>query len=488
MQWDWLTNGLKRTPYKHQLDAVEFFDSMKDGNLFFEMGTGKTGTAIMVYRNWCRREARLLRCLVVAPSVVLHNWKDEFDFFSKISKDIIFPLAKGTGKDKAEFMYTKVIPNIEGAIVVTNYEALLNKDLFTAIERWNPEVIIFDEVHYVKNSKAKRSKLCIRLAETSLYRLGLTGTPILKNTADVYGIFRVVDLGKTFGTNEYTFQSKYLIDKNARNPHVSFPSWVDNPKTYPEVQEKIYRKSLRKLKSECLDLPDLIKVVRYADWGTKQKSSYQALKKDFLAFIESKRSDGVPDTVTANLAIVKGLRLLQIASGFVMTDDNNIHEFEEVPRLRLVEELLEEIVLQSEQKCILWCVFKHNYKMLSKVCTQLGIKHVFITGEQTTAEKRNSELAFQNDPTVKVVIANTSAGGVGINLTAASHSIVYSRGFNLAHHLQSEARNHRGGSEVHDKIVKIDIAIKDSIDEAVMQALSNKHQISTDVLDILREE
>lgn len=486
MNLDWLLTGITRKPYQHQMDAVEFFHDKRDGNLFFEMGTGKTGTAVLIYRNWCKKEGRSLRCLVVAPSVVLHNWKDEFGMFSHVDADMIFPLTKGTGKVKAEKMYNDILPILDGTIVNVNYEALLNEDLFRAIERWNPEVIIFDEVHYLKNAGAKRSKLCVRLSEQAQYRLGLTGTPILKNTIDIYGIFRAVELGKTFGTNQYVFQSKYLIDKNARNPHVNFPSWASNPKTYPELNEKIYAKSLRKLKSECLDLPDLIKVTRHSEWGVKQKKAYDELKRDFLTFIETRKKDGEPASVTANLAIVKALRMLQVTSGFVTTDDGEIHEFDHVPRLEVVEELLKEIVIEGGDKCILWCSFKHNYKMLARVCDKLKIPYCFITGEQNTNEKRESELAFQKDPRMKVVIANESAGGVGINLTAAPYSVVYSRSFSLANHLQSEARNHRSGSEVHDKIVKFDLLIRDSLEEGQMQALNNKHQISVDILDMVR--
>ncbi len=486
MNLTWLTDSIKIKPYQHQLDAVEFFHDKRDGNLFFEMGTGKSGTSVLIWRNWSKKEGRLLRCLVIAPPVVLHNMKDEFLMFSNLPKEKIVVLSKGTGKQKAEIMYNHVLPVCDGMVVNVNYEALLNEELFKAIERWNPEVIILDEIHYVKNSTAKRSKLCTRLAESALYRLGLTGTPILKNSQDIFGIFRTVDLGKTFGTNLYVFQAKYLIDKNARNPHVNFPAWIDNPKTYSELTSKIYAKSLRKLKSECLDLPDLIKVVRHVEWGTKQKKAYDELKRDFLTFIETRKKDGEPESVTANLAVVKAIRMLQVASGFVTTDDGESHEFDDCPKLDETESLLKEIVIEAGEKCIIWCCFKMNYKMLGRVCAKLGIKHVFITGEESTNEKRESELAFQKTSDTMVVIANPSAGGTGVNLTAASHSIVFSRGFSLAHALQSEARNHRSGSEIHEKILKIDLAIKDSLDEQVMEALNNKHQISKDILDMVK--
>ena len=135
MEVNWLMKGIKRIPYKHQLEAVEFFADKNDGCLFFEMGTGKTGTAILTYRNWCKNEGRMLRCLVVAPSVVLHNWKDEFQMFSMMEADKIFPLTRGTGLQKAEVVINKIIPVQDGLIVNVNYEALLNEQLFKSIEK-----------------------------------------------------------------------------------------------------------------------------------------------------------------------------------------------------------------------------------------------------------------------------------------------------------------------------------------------------------------
>ena len=450
------------------------------------MGTGKTRTAIMINSEWKKEHA--LRTLVICPSVVTHNWKDEFLKFSDTESDEIHVLSSGTGKKKGEYITEKVIPYFKSrGIVILNYEALLTQELYDAIYEWKPNCIIMDEVHYLKTSTSKRSKLIQALTKRAEFKLGLTGTPILKNVTDIYGIFKAVDCGETFGTNEYIFSAKYLVDLNAawKARTGYFPKLVNNPKTYPELNDLIYKKSLRVMKEACLDLPDLVKVTRFVEWEPKQKRAYEELKKEFLTFVDTQRADGEKDSVTASLAMVKALRMLQVASGFVQTDLGEIHEFEKIPRLAITKELLEE--LTPEHKVIVWCSYKHNYKMLSRICDELKIKHVFITGEQNTNEKRESELSFRNDPEVRVVIANRGAGGVGINLVEASYSIVYSRNFSLAEELQSEARNHRGGSQIHSKITKIDLAIKDSIDEAVLEALRNKHQVSTDVLNMVRK-
>lgn len=484
MNYEFLKQGIKRVPYSHQLEAVDFFERRTNGNLFYGMGAGKTGTAILIYRNWCRQEGRLLRALVLCPSVVIYNWQDEFGLFSKIEQSYILPLGKGTGKDKAE----KVRSRTEG-ILIANYEALLSNDLFEAIYNFNPEVIIFDEVHLVKNATAKRSKLVFELAKQAAYRLGLTGTPLTKNAMDIYGIFKAIDLGETFGTNQYVYQAKYMVDANAawKNKSNYFPKLINNPKTFQELNDLIYKKSLRKQTHECIDLPDLIEVTHQLDLSREMKKAYDEIKRDFLTFIETSKAEGVSESVTANLAVTKALRLLQVASGYVQLDNGEIHQFKDVPKLDYAKELLEEIVVEGDNKCIVWCCFKANYHMIAKVCEELKIKYVFMTGEQSTSEKRESELAFNNDPEVKVIIANRSAGGVGVNLKAASHSIIFSRNFSLLDEQQSMARNYRGGSkDLHDKIIKIDLVTKDSIELQVLEALRNKEDVSKKVIDLVK--
>jgi non-specific serine/threonine protein kinase len=81
-------------------------------------------------------------------------------------------------------------------------------------------------------------------------------------------------------------------------------------------------------------------------------------------------------------------------------------------------------------------------------------------------------------------VCNRKTGGTGVNLTSASYSIVYGRDFNLANELQSEARNHRAGSEIHSSITKINLVMEGTIDESIMQALENKQSISDVILDL----
>ena len=102
--------------------------------------------------------------------------------------------------------------------------------------------------------------------------------------------------------------------------------------------------------------------------------------------------------------------------------------------------------------------------------------------------ERIRKIILTENPDCKVVVANRKAGGIGINLVEASYSIVYSRNFDLNDELQSEARNHRKGSEMHEKITKVDYVSKDTVDEACLKALRNKEKIGSRVVDMVKGE
>lgn len=470
-------------PYLHQEEALHFFEKSPDALLLWEMGTGKTGGALMLARMRCVQENKFLRILVVTPSITIGNWKNEVGVWTPIKSDKVHALMTGTGKKKAE--YVKKL-DMSGGVIITNYEALLNADLFMAIMAWEPEIVIADEIHMCKAHNTQRSKAVAILADRAKYRILLTGTPILNSVKDIFMPFRILDRGKTFGTNVQVFVNKYMTDKNAgwkaSGSGGYFPKWVNNEATFAELTEKIYTKAIRKLKSECLDLPPLIQKTMLVEMGKDQKKAYDEMKRDLVTFISNEKKLGVPEAVTANIALVKALRLLQIASGHVKTEDGETILFKDIPKLDYTRELLEQ--LTPDHKVIIGCNFIAEYEMLGKLCDELGVKYVKLTGDETTAQKAENIDIFQNDPSCRVVIANR--GCIGVNLTAAAYSIIYSRDFSLGKELQFTARNHRGGSEIHDQIVKIDLACRDTIDELVLLSLLGKEDTSKKVIDIIK--
>jgi SNF2 family DNA or RNA helicase len=53
--------------------------------------------------------------------------------------------------------------------------------------------------------------------------------------------------------------------------------------------------------------------------------------------------------------------------------------------------------------------------------------------------------------------------------------------------MQSEARAHRGGSEIHEKITRIDMISKDTIEEQIHWALEHKQDVAELVMSLKKE-
>lgn len=478
----------KIKPYKHQLEMIEKSKTRDNLGFLWEMGTGKTGGVINCLRLQYAKRKRIMRTLVLTPPVTLYNWREEFSKHSKIPMSEILVLdCSGSKRLKklTDFIMNYEKALVRNCVVLTNYEALQSKPFHKILMEWQPEVVIADESHYIKNHKAIRAKKTVELGDKATIRYIMTGTPILNTIQDIYMQFRFLDKGDSFGKNYFNFRSRYMQDENEAwsNRPQHFPKWGPKAEMFRELSVKMHSISSRILKKDCLkDLPPLIKTKRRISLSSEQLRMYKQMKNEFITWIKDKHDSGAPKAVVANIALTKALRLMQITTGFVKTEDEKIIEIEgKNPRIEATRELLEELTLNN--KVILWCSFKHNYKQLSKLCDELNIQHTFLTGGMDTKQKHESMREFKENKDVKVIIANRRAGGIGVNLVEASYSIVFSRNFSLGEEKQSEARNHRGGSEIHDKIVKIDLCAKNTIDELVLIALQNKQALSDVIVD-----
>lgn len=478
-------------PYPHQEDIVARSMVHDNLGLLWEMGTGKTGGLINILRLKFGIEKRMMSTVIFTPLVTLYNWKEEFGKFSKIPLENIHVIDK-SGPARIKLL-KKAMCNHDGIfclnnIIIINWECLQNKEVQELFHNWCPEIVVGDELHMIKSYKSKRAKAAIVVADRAKYVFGLTGTPILNSVADIFMQFRFLDGGKLFGDSYWVFQGRYMMDENAgwSSKPGHFTKYVARPEMYAELSKKMYTISTRITKAECLkDLPPLIKTRRHVPLGKEQMRLYKEMRDNFITFIKEKTQEGHPQAVVAQLAVTKALRLMQIVSGFVKTEDDVEIDIKDDQRIKITEELLAEIT--PNHKVIIWCSFKHNYKTLGKLCEKMKLDHVFITGDMNLQQKQEAMNEFRTRDETRVIIANRKAGGIGINLVEASYSIVFSRNFSLGEEKQSEARNHRGGSQIHERVTKIDLVSPGTIEELVLEALNNKQKISDAVVDWARQ-
>ena len=501
-------------PWAHQkrdIDRIER-EHIKAFALFYDMGAGKTKTAIDISRSIFTRHKRVLKTLIVCPIVVVENWKREFKVHSYVAQSTIQVVdgkTKANGKKvKAAQLKLKKeqLANPEASIFIINTESVGNPNLWPIILEMGFELLIVDESHRFKSPSAKRTKALHKLTlQPQLeYRYILTGSPILQDAQDLWSQYFILN-PDILGRNFFSFRAQYFYDKNAGMPsHVHFPKWAPKDYVYyknlglpfqddfASLNEIIYKHASRVMKDDVLDLPDFLTQKVEVEFSKEQGRIYKEMRDDLVATLESGEEVftfehnnfldlAAAEVMSADLAIVKTLRLMQICAGVFTNEDGKIISLK-TEREKILKELLEEIAANKENKIIIWSVFTPTYEIIEGVCKELNIKYTWLTGRQDKDEKQANVDQFNNDKDTQVIIANQGAGGTGVNLTASNYSIYYSRSFNLEHDIQSEARNYRGGQT--RKVTRIDLVTPETIDAQIVEALAKKKANAENILEV----
>jgi SWI/SNF-related matrix-associated actin-dependent regulator 1 of chromatin subfamily A len=460
----------KIKPWSHQLAAIEACRERDEFALFFEMGTGKTLTAVNVMRGKFAKHGEVLPTLILCPLIVVESWQREIEANAGRAVFAATQVLTGSAKNRLKQLAT---PGKK--IFVTNID-VVNTKLWTVLAARAWSMLIVDESHRFKSPSADRTKKLLAFADRVQYKLILTGSPILQSGMDIWAQLRILRRD-IFPENFYAFRNQFFFDANSGMPtHKYFPQWKPREDAYSQLQATIAAHSMRVKKTEVLDLPPLVKMNVFVEMSAEQAKHYREMEDAFITYLGT-------EACVAELALTKLLRLQQLAVGILKTEDGVVRRIP-TAKLDALKELLSDLCPQS--KVIVWTNFIDTYEDVRAVCRELKLKSVEIVGGMKSDERQQSIDDFNRVDDVSVCIANQAAGGVGIGLQAASYMIYYSKTFSLEQDIQSESRNHRGGSEVHEKITRLDIVIKNSVDEEINSALRTKSALSEFLLKLRR--
>lgn len=467
----------KIQPWAHQLKAIEAAKPVDEYALFFEQGTGKTKTLCHIIEDKIKSHDAPHATLILCPQIVIENWKRELVQHTNLQECQIITLRDSEKKRCEHLVGACTARGIMDLVVVTNYEGMLMKGLTQLLhDRFKPDAIVLDESHKCKDMTAKRTKAVLKLGASARYRYILSGTPVVNSVFDIFSQFLFLDNGATFGKKFFDFRRTYFYDKNAHMPrHCYFPDWQIRAGALDEINKLIYKKAMRVKKADCLDLPPFVRQIVDVEMTASQKKLYNDMERDSVAELNG-------GLVSADMAIKKALRLQQIVTGHITDDDKMLVRLEH-NRIKALEEVIS--TLPKDAQFIVWAVFKHNYEEIRNLFTKLEITYGEIHGEVSAKAQQQAVDGFDRGH-FRALLCHPASGGTGINLTAASYAIFYSRGFSLEADLQSEARNYRGGSERHSSITRIDLCTPGTTDDLILTALKNKQDVSEQILKYLR--
>ncbi len=422
------------------------------GLLADEMGLGKTHQA-MALMAAIQKEKPDARFLVIAPTTVLDHWADKVEQFAPVLKPIKFHGPKRAGllreidKDKC--------------LLITSYGVMLRDLRHLQARTW--DALILDEAHFVKNNDTATYQAACRLK--ARVRLCLTGTPMENHLGELKSIFDFLVPGY-LGSDEY-FRKQFI------NPMEK----GDAPEVTLALQKLIHPFKMRRTKDQVLkDLPAKVEDLRHCALSDEQVKMYRDVVAMKAAPLVAQLQDD--KTPIPYLHVFATLTLLkQICNHPALISRQN-WEKHESGKFELMKELIDE-ALGSDHKIVIFSQYVGMIEIITKYLTKQGIGHVTLTGQ--TRNRGEVIKNFQTKPELKVFCGSLLAGGIGIDLTAASVVIHYDRWWNATKENQATDRVHRIGQNKNVQVMKL--VTRGTLEEKIDRMINSKKALFEKFLD-----
>lgn len=487
-----------RELWKFQADDVDELRNEKSAILGYEMGAGKTITAIardldIRQQAWASGGNRVYPTLVVAPmSTLVDTWYQEFAAFhgAKWAEENVYVIdQRGQPTHQRRRFVNALEANLHTHFII-HWQALdkLVPDLREA--KISFLHIIGDEIQAIKNRKALVSVALKRIP--CVWKTALSGTPADNQPADWWSILNWL------WPKEYTSYWKwheYFIDYEKVQNWQTGGSFRKQkgvkPERLAEFHEDIadsYRRHTKR--TQCCerhplgvfpDLPDKLYSTRVVELGAVQRKAYDNMRANMIAWVDQKESEGELTPMIAGSVVSMLCRLQMFALGNMeyvgmkeVKDKDG--EIVEKPIYRMVEpsaklDLAMEIIQGTSDQIVVFSQFKQAINLLQKRMVGAGIQHSLVTGD-ISAQNRTRAIQDFSAGRSQVFAGTIAAGGTGLNLQSASTTLFLDRAWSPSKNRQAEDRTWRAGQK--NTVHIIDIIGRDTVDIGRMQRIEMK--------------
>ena len=441
--------------YPFQAESVGFLLSKQRGLLALDMGLGKsvvTIAAALILRN----QGKIKKALVFAPKTIISQWVTEYNRFTG---DVAVAVTGDSVQRKRAYARAEQPSTF---FVITNYETIL-KDA-AALGALKPELVVLDEAQRIGGWQNKTTRL-IKSTFKSTYRFANTGTPLMNRLAELHSIMDWIDpdiLGSW-----WIFKYDHVVYGGYKGKEVV------GSKNLPLLHDKVKDWMIRYRKTDVLkDLPD-VTVNNYAiDLDQDERDLYGVFKKKLQGHYEALKREGPdgPGTRESGELLAALVYLREICDHTSLVS-NILKKSSKLDELhRIISELY-------DQKIV---VFTEFSRMLEIISDSLDAEHACLYGAMDQQARVLAISNFMSNPKCKVFLS-TEAGGIGVNLQAASVIINYDLPWNPSKVQQRIGRLHRIGQK--NTVTCINMVTKATIEEHVLEVLSEKTDLFRKVVD-----
>jgi SNF2 family DNA or RNA helicase len=391
-----------------------------------DMGLGKTvQTLALLQRNWHSwPAAERLPVLLVCPTSVIGNWKNEVQ---KFTPDLPVLIHHGSARQKRQAFITEAQ---NYALVITSY-ALLVKDT-DALTQVGWAGVILDEAQNIKKSETKMAKAARQLP--AQFKIALTGTPVENHLGDLWSIMEFLNPG-LLGTAS-AFRKNFIV-----------PVQIDRDADALERLHRITRPFiLRRVKTDkeiIRDLPEKLETKDFCSLTREQTTLYKAVLREMEDRLAS--ADKEIERKGVVLATIGKLKQICNHPALFLHDKSSLAG--RSGKLARLTSMLDEC-LQEGDCTLIFTQFAEMGELLKQYLQDsFGEEVLFLHGD--VPQKRRQEMIerFQQADGPRLFVLSLKAGGVGLNLTRANQVFHFDRWWNPAVENQATDRAYRIGQQ-----------------------------------------
>jgi superfamily II DNA or RNA helicase len=448
-----LTKLLKVKLYPYQVEGALFAARAGRSLIGDEMGLGKTVQAIAAAELFARHFG-VLRVLVVCPTSLKHQWKNEFERFTDHAVQVISGLRGQRQQQYSQEVFCKI----------THYETLArDADLIAA---WAPDLVIADEAQRIKNWNTIAARALKRVV--SPYAVVLTGTPLENRLEELISIVQFVDqhrLGPTWR----------LLDEHQQRDEVGR---VIGYCALDRIGQTLAPVMLRRRKAEVLtQLPERVDNRIFVALTPQQRVHHDENGDIVTRIVARWRKTGfLSDTDQRRLHCALQNMRMSCNSTFLLD-----HETDFGNKVDELMTVLDELLEDPEAKAVVFSQWLGTHELIQRRLATRGWGHVLFSGS-VPGDKRGALVeTFHDDANCRLFLS-TDAGGVGLNLQHAAAVVVnMDMPWNPAVLEQRIGRVHRMGQSRGVQV--INFVGQGSIEEGILSVLAFKKSLFAGVLD-----
>lgn len=428
-----------------------------------DMGLGKTVQATCLVN----LDESVETVLVICPLSVKLNWKAELE------KWLVRPMTIGLA-DARSWPDTQIV--IVHPDVLSRHETELRDKVW--------DVVILDEAHLFKSTKAQRSHALFGYRTTppvkARRKIALTGTPIPNRPVEIHPVLKWLDAGE-WG-NWMRFVQRYCAAKKT-----NYGWTVKGASHLDELQDRLRSTVMvRRRKDDVLsELPPKRRQILCLDPG-EVEGAQAALDLERRAVEEGE------EAVSKAAAAVELAKASEdpAAYGKAVAEMRQVNAlaFAELGKARHETALVkapyvaDHVVSLLEGGVDKVGVWAHHRDVIGMLTERLGEFHpVSIVGGDSPEDRQTAIEAFQGDPERRVFLGSIQAAGVGITLTAASTAVFAELDWVPGNITQAEDRHHRIGQA--NTVLVQHVVLDESIDAKMAKTVLEKQKVIDAALD-----